>query len=218
MTPKEFAREFYISKKELLDIYFTSNNPTYVGNLITSLNLNDNDLEKVRQIIDNVLTDSLYSILLGLDGESTIGYRQEVYKVEDESGNILTGGGLENYAWEYFHNNRFEIENSKCDFIARLTYHTKEQSGRNTPAQSGYKPQIKFESIEMMTSGKQSFINRKLVYPGDSIDAEIKLLTPKFYINSLNEGSKFEFREGSIVIGTGVIKHIINPILKKVKY
>lgn len=110
---------------------------------------------------------------------------------------------------------KFEIENSSCDIVAILTYRTKEQGGRSTPVQSGYRPHIKFDSIYMMTSGTQFFIDKKTVYPGDEFITEIKLLSPQFYAHSLQEGSKFEFCEGSVVIGTGVVKHIINEVLKK---
>jgi hypothetical protein len=58
--------------------------------------------------LDAVLRDAFYTVLLGLDGEAQIGGHQETYEITDENGNILTGGEIESYAWEYFHNRRFE--------------------------------------------------------------------------------------------------------------
>lgn len=107
----------------------------------------------------------------------------------------------------------YEQEFNKTDFIAKLTYRTTEQGGRQTPAKSGYRPQLKFDFTEMQTSGQQTFIDKETVFPGDIVDAKIKLLSTDYFAGSLTEGMHFEFREGSTVIGTGEIKHIINDKL-----
>jgi hypothetical protein len=50
------------------------------------------------------LTDSFYTILLGLDGSASIGDSQESLKIYDENNNLISdGGNLEGYAYEYFH-------------------------------------------------------------------------------------------------------------------
>ena len=105
----------------------------------------------------------------------------------------------------------------KTDFIATLTYRTSEQGGRNTPAKSGYRPQVKFDFEEMQTSGQQTFIGRDLVFPGETVDAEIRIIAVEYFANKLTEGMEFEFREGARVIGTGKIKAIINERLKFTK-
>ena len=152
---------------------------------------------------------------MGLEGEAQIGERQESYKIEDENGNELTGGEIESYAWEYFHNNKFEFDNSAADFIATLKYKTTEQGGRKTAAKTGYRPQVKFDFDEMQTSGQQTFIDRELVFPGDTVEAEMKILSADYFTNRLTDKMQFEIREGAKVIGTGIIKHIINEKLKK---
>ena len=101
------------------------------------------------------------------------------------------------------------------DFIAILTYKTIEQGGRKTPAHSGYRPQIKFDFEEMQTSGQQTFIDKDIVYPGEIVEARIKILSVDHFANCLTEGMDFEFREGDKIIGTGKIKHIQNDKLKK---
>lgn len=101
------------------------------------------------------------------------------------------------------------------DFIATLTYKTTQQGGRKTPAMSGYRPHIKFDFEEMQTSGQQIFINRELVFPGETVDAEISIIGMDYFANKLKEGMEFEFREGARVIGTGKIKLIINDKLRK---
>ena len=67
----------------------------------------------------------------------------------------------------------------------------------------------------MQTSGQQTFLNKETVYPGDTVQATIRLLSVEHFANTLSEGMKFEFREGSRVIGTGIITSILNPNLQK---
>ena len=110
-----------------------------------------------------------------------------------------------------FYNQEFK----KVDFIAELTYFTTEQSGRKTPATSGYRPQVKFDFTEKQTSGQQTFIDKEIVYPGNKVLAKIKVVSPHFFVDNLEEGMKFEFREGDRIIGTGELKNIINDRLEK---
>jgi hypothetical protein len=217
MTPEDFVKNFYLERKLLVNLYLSSNNNSYVSKLIAELQLDEQKTERLRQILNGVLSDAFYTTLLGLDGEAQIGERQETYKVEDENGEELTGGEIESFAWEYFHNNKMELDNSSADFIAILTYKTAEQGGRKTAAKTGYRPQVKFDFDEMQTSGQQTFIDRELVFPGDTIEAEVKIISVDHFANKLVEKMKFEFREGATVIGTGIIKHIINNRLKKAR-
>jgi hypothetical protein len=215
MTPEEFVKGFYVERKSLIDLYLDSNSGSDVAKIISSLNLDQEKTERIRQILSGTMRDVMYTILLGLDGEANIGGWQELLKITDQKGNELTGGEIESFAWEYFHNDKYEIDSKQADFIASLNYRTTEQGGRKTAAKSGYRPQVKFDFTEMETSGQQTFIDREFVFPGDSVVAEIKILSVDFFANSLTEGMDFEFREGATIIGTGKIKHIINERLKK---
>lgn len=215
MTQEEFVMNFYLERKNLVDLYFSSDKATDVSKLIAELQLDEEKTERLRQILNATLRDAFYTTLLGLNGEAQIGEQQETYRIEDENGIELTGGEIEGYAWEYFHNNKFEFDNSNADFIASLTYKTTEQGGRTTAAKTGYRPQVKFDFDEMQTSGQQTFIDRELVFPGDIVEAEIKILSVDHFANRLTEKMQFEFREGETVIGTGIIKRIINDKLKK---
>lgn len=106
MTSEEFVKGFYLEKKGLIDLYFSSNPTTQVGTTINSLQLSEEQKTKLKFILDGALTDMCYTILLALDGEAQIGGTQELYKIYDESGNELTGSEIEGYAWEYFHNRK----------------------------------------------------------------------------------------------------------------
>ena len=101
------------------------------------------------------------------------------------------------------------------DFIATLKYHTTEEGGRLTPANSGYRPQVKFDFEEMQTSGQQVFIDKEVVYPGDTVMAEITMASPGIFKGRLLEGMTFEFREGAKIIGTGTVVEILNGELKE---
>jgi hypothetical protein len=109
----------------------------------------------------------------------------------------------------------YEQELNTVDFVAELKYRTTEQGGRKTPAHSGYRPQVKFDFAEMQTSGQQIFLDKEIVSPGDTVNAKIRILSVDYFANKLTEGMQFEFREGDKVIGTGLIKQIINERLKK---
>jgi len=219
MTAEEFARNFYLEKKHLFNSSFDldSARGTYISTKIQELNLDQEQTEKLKHIISSLLTDAFYTILLGLDGCTGIGdAHQENFKIYDEKENLISDcGELEAEAYDYFHDHKFEFDQSEADFIAELNYLTTEQGGRKTPAMSNYRPQIKFGFDEMQTSGQQIFIDRKIVFPGDTVDAEIKISSTEHFANKLTEGMRFEFLEGSILIGTGKIKRIKNDLLRK---
>ena len=110
---------------------------------------------------------------------------------------------------------KYKAYTEHADFISVLSYLKTEDGGRKTPATSGYRPQVKFEFDKMQTSGQQTFIDKKTVYPGDTVEAAIKILSTAHFHGRLKEGMAFEFREGPKLIGHGVIKYILNDKLKQ---
>ncbi len=54
------------------------------------------------------LTDTFYTILLGLDGSASLGGIQQSYHIRDERGDVVcTGdGAIEGLAYTHFHGNR----------------------------------------------------------------------------------------------------------------
>ena len=101
------------------------------------------------------------------------------------------------------------------DFLANLKYKTTEQGGRRTPATTGYRPQVKFDFTEMQTSGYQKFFGTDKVYPGETVLAEVSILSAQFFENQLEMGMEFEIREGATIIGYGIIIDIMNKLLEK---
>ncbi|MDQ4123659.1 MAG: hypothetical protein M3209_19645 [Acidobacteriota bacterium] len=106
MTAEEFVDLFAKLRDSLLKDYFVPNSQLEVAVNIASLNLTCEQNEIAYRIVKGVLTDALYTVLLGLDGEAAIGGTQISYKLYDEDGNELTGTGLiEAFAWEKFQAN-----------------------------------------------------------------------------------------------------------------
>ncbi|AWA31067.1 elongation factor Tu [Flavobacterium magnum] len=90
-------------------------------------------------------------------------------------------------------------------FIAELKYLKTEDGGRKTAAKSGYRPQVQFDFEKMSTSGSQKFVDKEIVFPGESVLAEITLLSPQFFEYKLKVGMQFNFHEGPIIVGSGKI-------------
>lgn len=104
MTSKEFVEMFYIEKNNMIELYFNKPHATEVGFEIDRLGLTSEQMIRMKSIINTVLTDAMYTVLLGLDGEASIGNIQQNYELFDESGCKLTScGEIEQYAYEYFH-------------------------------------------------------------------------------------------------------------------
>ncbi|WP_100616419.1 EF-Tu C-terminal domain-related protein [Confluentibacter citreus] len=102
----------------------------------------------------------------------------------------------------------------KADFIAELKYRTTEEGGRTTNAKSGYRPTIKFDFSDIQTSGSQRFMNRNFAIPGQTVVAEIRVASTDFLKNKLEEGTAFDFREGSRIIGFGKVIKVVNQNLE----
>lgn len=104
MGPKEFASIFLAEKNSLMETYFVKSEETMVSNLIEKANLNDDQRAMVMSAMDAALTDTLYTILLSLDGSASLGDIQQSYKITAEDGSIVSNGdgALEIAAWEVF--------------------------------------------------------------------------------------------------------------------
>lgn len=106
MTPEDFVQEFHLLKTHLLEMAFDPSSGSATAIEIAALKLDAETASQFRSILSSLLTDALYTVLLGLDGEAQIGHRQEMYQLLDEAGNKLTGGEIEASAYEYFHGSK----------------------------------------------------------------------------------------------------------------
>jgi hypothetical protein len=103
MTPQEFVACVVREKEDLLATYFDPDSGSLVASKIAAMSLSDGQAKALRMIMDGALVDAFYTLLVGLDGEASIGGVQSVYELRAEDGTLLTGGELEGAASEQFH-------------------------------------------------------------------------------------------------------------------
>jgi hypothetical protein len=104
MDAKEFVACWKREKDNLLNIFTDPIRESVVAMDIASLGLTSQQRVKLKMIIDVILTDTLFTMLLGLDGEANIGGVQTTYTIKDEKGNEVSRcGELEAEARKQFH-------------------------------------------------------------------------------------------------------------------
>jgi hypothetical protein len=104
MNADDFARLCREEKDSLLSAYFDEGVETAVGVRLREMQLDEARLAILRDILDCVLTDAFYGLLLGLDGAASIGGMQQCFELRDESGNKISGDSeLEAAAFTHFH-------------------------------------------------------------------------------------------------------------------
>ena len=104
MTSDDFAKNFYIEKLNFLNSCFEEfpKYPNAVNTAIKKMALSSTQQEQLKEVINTLLTDVFYSILLGL------GNTQQTYKIYDAEGNLISEcGELEASAYEYFHEHKY---------------------------------------------------------------------------------------------------------------
>ncbi len=101
LTPEEFVAELVTLKDGLVREYLESPNLHAGGAALDAIGLSGEQRAAVGGVLDAILKDALYTVLLALDGEATLGSRQIPYKLLDGAGNELSGL-LEGPAYEAF--------------------------------------------------------------------------------------------------------------------
>lgn len=99
----------------------------------------------------------------------------------------------------------------KPNFIALLTFLPAQEGGRTTPVSSGYRPALRFPFALGQFTAIQDFMEVELVYPGDSLKAMVTLLDQDYFADKIYQGLDFDFFEGEMEIGHGVITKILTP-------
>ena len=104
MNANDFAKCWKQERDYLLELYSSGQEETAVSALIDKMALSTDQKEQMKQVLGQVLTDTFYTLLLGLDGSASIGGVQESFKIYDEEENLISDcGELETKAWEHFH-------------------------------------------------------------------------------------------------------------------
>ncbi|RQW29768.1 hypothetical protein EHS17_00525 [Rhodobacteraceae bacterium CH30] len=83
-------------------------NNDYLAMKASMLSLEKENLDACKPLIKEILSDAFYTLLLGLDGATSIGGTQNSYTIKSESGELSadTPGSLEAAAWKAFHSGR----------------------------------------------------------------------------------------------------------------
>lgn len=89
-------------------------------------------------------------------------------------------------------------------FRAQIYVLKKEEGGRHTAFQSGYRPQFYFRTTDVTGTIKLPE-GVDLVMPGDNVTVEVELISPV----AMDKGLNFAIREGGRTIGAGAVSEIL---------
>lgn len=90
-------------KEDMLSDYFSSDSQTAVASIINELAANGVDKAALHELVNSVLNESFYTLLLALDGETSLSGEQICYKLFDEEDNLLNEcGEIEEAAYRFF--------------------------------------------------------------------------------------------------------------------
>lgn len=101
MDTRTFVSNCMSLRRELLDAWTDPQGTSEIAARIRSLALSDEQLPAMRDIIDATLRDTMYTLLLALDGAASLGPDQQRFSILDETGERLED--LEAQAWLQFH-------------------------------------------------------------------------------------------------------------------
>ena len=103
MTPESFVANWVELKANLLESFMGDKGNAAVAKQIMDMDLSDEQRKQIRLVLNGALRDTMYTLLLGLDGCASIGSVQHDYTILDEHGTVITAGGsLESEAWRQF--------------------------------------------------------------------------------------------------------------------
>ncbi|WP_454672774.1 hypothetical protein [Achromobacter pestifer] len=101
MDAKEFVANWNALRAELLAAFTAPDAASDVAAKVREMGLSADQSVQMRAVLDTVVRDTMYALLLGLDGEASIGDSQQQFTIADEDGNVIQG--IEAEAWECFH-------------------------------------------------------------------------------------------------------------------
>lgn len=109
MDGKTFVANWDALKGELLASFTAQDSTSAVAAKVRAMGLSDAQTDQMRDVIDGVLKDTMFSLLLGLEGAASIGDEQQQFSISDEDGNVIEG--IEDAAWVCFANAQSDL----CD-------------------------------------------------------------------------------------------------------
>lgn len=105
MQPLDFVTGCKQARDELLALHLHPEITTLVGRYLAEAKLNAEQRRAVEAALAAAVTDSFYTLLLGLDGATSLGDTQQNYRILDEDGQLISvgNGELEGEAYCQFH-------------------------------------------------------------------------------------------------------------------
>lgn len=92
MKPQEFIDNVVDSMESLLAMYAQGRyGGTWVGLKLDEIGLSGEQREQVLALIRVVVGEATHSLICGIEGTSSLGQSQQMYKLLDEDDNVLTG-------------------------------------------------------------------------------------------------------------------------------
>ena len=91
MTPREFAKMWFDEKAALVSTFLDDSSQSSVSVAVSQLGLSPKQIWGLRTVLDLAIADTMYTLLLGLDGCASIGGRQETYRLFAPAENRSTG-------------------------------------------------------------------------------------------------------------------------------
>jgi translation elongation factor EF-Tu-like GTPase len=95
-----------------------------------------------------------------------------------------------------------------ADVEARITFLRPEEGGRSSSFSTGYRPQFYYEGLDY--DAIQEYPERAEVYPGETVTVLLHFLHPELLHTRLKLGDSFLIREGSVMVGHGVVRRILD--------
>ena len=104
MNAEQFVSHWLELKAELIEAFLGESSQTEVATQVQRMGLTPEQNGLLLRAVDGMLRDTMYTLLLGLDGAASIGSNQQPYTITDEEGNVISKSGeLEAEAWRQFH-------------------------------------------------------------------------------------------------------------------
>ena len=101
MDGAQFAAHCDELRTELVKGFTNPASGSEVAARIAALGLDEEQARQLTGIVDTVVRDTVYTLLLALDGAASLGSCQQQFTVTDEDGNVIED--IEAAAWQCFH-------------------------------------------------------------------------------------------------------------------
>ena len=96
---------------------------------------------------------------------------------------------------------------SRPELEAEIYYLREDEGGRKTPVANNYRGQFHYDGKDWDAS--QNFIDKQLCFPGETVAVLIRTANPIRHIGKFFVGKCFEIREGTTIVGKGVVTKIL---------